>query len=132
MVFATVKAPYLIPKMQFLSSKLISIVKPSISRRNHLSLNVLEPFHFKCVFLDFTSIPPPRRMSLIVWMDLEMTGLNVRSDRIMEVICVITDNLLNVVAEGPRLVIHQSDDTLNNMVDWCKTTHTKVYLYSFT
>lgn len=64
-------------------------------------------------------------------MDLEMTGLNARSDRIMEVICVITDNVLNVVAEGPRLVIHQSDARLNNMEEWCKTTHTKVHLVLF-
>lgn len=67
-------------------------------------------------------------MSLIVWMDLEMTGLNVRTDRIMEVICIITDNVLNVVAEGPRLVIHQSDARLNNMEEWCKTTHTNVHI----
>ena len=57
---------------------------------------------------------------------MEMTGLDVKRDKIMEIICVITDNSLNIIAEGPNLVIHQPDDILNNMNDWCTTTHTKI------
>lgn len=62
-------------------------------------------------------------------MDMEMTGLNAKVDRIMELVCVITDNTLNRITEGPRLVIHQPDDILNNMDDWCKTSHTKTGLW---
>lgn len=68
-------------------------------------------------------------MSKIVWMDMEMTGLDVNSDRIMEVACLITDNNLNIVAEGPNIVIHQPDSVLATMDEWCTSTHTKV-LYS--
>lgn len=67
-------------------------------------------------------------MSLIVWMDLEMSGLNVKVDKIMEVVCVITDNSLNILAEAPRFVIHQPDSVLNSMDEWCTTTHTKTGL----
>lgn len=65
-------------------------------------------------------------MSKIVWMDMEMTGLNVRHDRVMELACLITDNDLQVLAEHPKIVIHQSDELLNSMDDWCTNTHTKV------
>lgn len=65
-------------------------------------------------------------MSKIVWMDMEMTGLNVRHDRVMELACLITDNDLQVLAEHPKIVIHQSDELLNSMDDWCTKTHTKV------
>lgn len=57
---------------------------------------------------------------------MEMTGLNVRRDRIMEIACLITDNNLNVLAEQPTIVIHQPDSLLNTMDEWCMTTHTKV------
>lgn len=64
-------------------------------------------------------------------MDMEMTGLNVHRDRIMEIACLITDNDLNVLAEQPTIVIHQPDSLLNAMDEWCKTTHAKV-AYHFT
>lgn len=60
-------------------------------------------------------------------MDIEMTGLNVHRDRIMEIACLITDNDLNILAEQPSIVIHQPDSLLDTMVEWCTTTHTKVY-----
>lgn len=68
-------------------------------------------------------------MSKIVWMDLEMTGLDVEKDRIMEIVCVISDSTLSQITEGPRIVLHQSDETLNNMGDWCKNTHIKTGLW---
>ncbi|PPC74423.1 oligoribonuclease [Pokkaliibacter plantistimulans] len=58
-----------------------------------------------------------------VWMDLEMTGLNPEQDRILELAVLITDYDLNVVAEGPVWVVHQSDDVLNGMDEWCTRTH---------
>ena len=55
-----------------------------------------------------------------------MTGLNVGTDKIMEVACIITDEDLNIVAEGPDLIIHHPQNVLDNMNEWCKNQHGKV------
>lgn len=68
-------------------------------------------------------------MSKIVWIDMEMTGLNVKDDRIMEIACLVTDNNLEVIAEHPSIVINQPDSLLDQMNDWCKTTHAKVSVF---
>jgi oligoribonuclease len=59
----------------------------------------------------------------LVWIDLEMTGLDSRRDRIIEIATVVTDTSLAVVAEGPVLAIHQDAAVLEAMDDWNKTTH---------
>ncbi|MTV54968.1 oligoribonuclease [Massilia buxea] len=59
----------------------------------------------------------------LVWVDMEMTGLEPDTDRIIEVAIVVTDMHLNVLAEGPVLVVHQSDATLDAMDSWNKGTH---------
>ncbi|WP_426342119.1 oligoribonuclease [Pseudoduganella sp. S-14] len=64
----------------------------------------------------------PNEMNL-VWVDMEMTGLEPETDRIIEVAMVVTDMHLNVLAEGPVLAIHQSDETLDKMDAWNKGTH---------
>jgi oligoribonuclease len=64
----------------------------------------------------------PNEMNLI-WVDLEMTGLEPDTDRIIEVAVVVTDMDLNLVAEGPVFAIHQSDETLDKMDAWNKGTH---------
>jgi oligoribonuclease len=64
----------------------------------------------------------PNEMNL-VWVDMEMTGLEPETDRIIEVAMIVTDMHLNVLAEGPVLVIHQSDETLDKMDAWNKGTH---------
>ena len=61
----------------------------------------------------------------LIWVDMEMSGLNPDTDRIIEVALVITDSQLNTVAEAPVLVVHQSDGILNNMDKWNKSTHSK-------
>lgn len=61
----------------------------------------------------------------LVWLDCEMTGLDMKTDVILEIACVVTDGELNVVAEGPSLVIHQSDEVLENMGPWCRDQHKK-------
>jgi oligoribonuclease len=66
----------------------------------------------------------PNEMNL-VWVDMEMTGLEPDTDRIIEVAVVVTDMHLNVLAEGPVFAIHQSDETLNKMDNWNKGTHGK-------
>ena len=52
----------------------------------------------------------------LVWIDMEMTGLDPDNDRIIEVAAVVTDPELNILAEGPVFVIHQSDALLDGMV----------------
>ncbi len=64
----------------------------------------------------------PNEMNL-VWVDLEMTGLEPDTDRIIEVAVVVTDMHLNIIAEGPVFAIHQSDETLDKMDAWNKGTH---------
>ena len=61
--------------------------------------------------------------SNLVWMDLEMTGLDVEKEVIIEIATIITDSALNIVEEGPCLVIHQSDEILNRMDEWNQKTH---------
>lgn len=54
----------------------------------------------------------------LIWIDLEMTGLEPEVDHIIEIATIVTDSELNVIAEGPLLAIHQSDDMLSAMDDW--------------
>lgn len=59
----------------------------------------------------------------LVWVDMEMTGLDPDTDRIIEVAVIVTDPVLNVLAEGPVFAIHQPDDVLDRMDAWNKGTH---------
>ncbi len=59
----------------------------------------------------------------LVWIDLEMTGLNPDQDRIIEMAVIITDAHLNVLAEGPVLTVHQKDVVLNAMDEWNTRQH---------
>ena len=56
-------------------------------------------------------------------MDLEMSGLDPLNDRILEMATLITDSELNIIAEGPCLIVHQPDDVLEGMNDWCIKHH---------
>ena len=66
-----------------------------------------------------------QNQNYLVWLDMEMTGLNPDSDRIIEVAMVVTDNNLDTVAEAPTLVVYQPDSVLDNMDNWNKSTHKK-------
>ena len=59
----------------------------------------------------------------LIWIDLEMTGLNSQTDRIIEIATIVTDSQLTILAEGPMLAIHQSDATLATMDDWNQKQH---------
>jgi oligoribonuclease len=59
----------------------------------------------------------------LVWIDLEMTGLNIEYDRILEIACVVTDGNLTKSVEGPDLVIHQTKECMDKMGEWCQTHH---------
>ncbi len=59
----------------------------------------------------------------LVWIDLEMTGLDTQNDVILEIATIVTDSELNILAEGPELAIHQSDDVLAGMDEWNTRQH---------
>jgi oligoribonuclease len=59
----------------------------------------------------------------LIWIDLEMTGLDPDSDLIIEIATVITDKDLNILAQGPVLAVHQSDAALAAMDDWNQQHH---------
>lgn len=60
----------------------------------------------------------------LIWIDLEMTGLNPDKDRILEIATIVTDSNLNKIAEGPVFAIHQPDELLQTMDSWCTKQHT--------
>ncbi len=59
----------------------------------------------------------------LIWIDLEMTGLDPQRHRIIEIATIVTDKDLNVLAEGPVLAIHQPEAELLAMDEWCTRTH---------
>ena len=61
----------------------------------------------------------------LIWIDLEMTGLDTNNDVIIEIATIVTDGDLNVVAEGPIIAIHQPDNLLDGMDDWNTRQHGK-------
>jgi len=74
-----------------------------------------------------TSIPTVRHDRFdennLVWVDMEMSGLNPDSDRVLEIAVVVTDSQLEVLAEGPVLVVQQCDRVLAGMDAWNTATH---------
>ena len=60
----------------------------------------------------------------LIWIDLEMTGLDPDQDRIIEIATIITDSNLEILAEGPVVAIHQPDTLLDNMDEWNTSHHT--------
>ena len=61
----------------------------------------------------------------LIWVDLEMTGLDTQADYIIEIATIVTDSDLNVLAEGPVIAIHQSDAVLERMDEWNTAQHGK-------
>jgi len=61
----------------------------------------------------------------LIWIDMEMTGLVPDTDRIIEIAVIITDSQLNLIAEGPVLVVHQPDEVLAAMDSWNRSVHGK-------
>ena len=65
----------------------------------------------------------PRDDNRLIWLDMEMTGLNPLTDKVLELAIVVTDAYLNTIAEAPVLVVHQSDEVLAGMDAWNTSTH---------
>lgn len=63
------------------------------------------------------------KKSNLIWIDLEMTGLEPETDQILEIATVVTDKNLEILAEGPTLVIHQPNEVLESMNEWCIEHH---------
>ena len=61
----------------------------------------------------------------LIWIDLEMTGLDPDHDVIIEIATIVTDAQLNILEEGPTIAIHQSDEVLEGMDEWCTNQHGK-------
>ena len=66
---------------------------------------------------------PEQSQSHLVWMDMEMSGLDPKTCVILEIATLVTDKDLNLVAQGPTLVVHQPDTILDAMDDWNKKHH---------
>ncbi len=71
---------------------------------------------------------PDNSANHLIWIDMEMTGLLPDSDRIIEIALLVTNSDLEVLAEGPVLVLHQADEVLDAMDSWNKGTHKKTGL----
>lgn len=67
----------------------------------------------------------PQDVNNLIWIDLEMTGLDTQNDVIIEIATIVTDANLNVLAEGPMLAIHQPDNVLAGMDEWNTKQHGK-------
>ena len=72
-----------------------------------------------------TQMSTTKKNDRLVWVDMEMSGLQPETDRILEIAMIVTDGDLNIVAEGPVLVVHQEDAVLDRMDAWNKGTHGK-------
>lgn len=70
-----------------------------------------------------TRVGCPSDKERLVWVDCEMTGLEIDTCHLLEVACLITDDQLNIVAEGPNIIIHQTDEILQSMNEWCVIQH---------
>ena len=65
----------------------------------------------------------PKSTEHLIWIDMEMTGLDPTTDVPIEIATIITNNQLEIIAEGPCLVIHQPDEALDAMDEWNRTHH---------
>ncbi|GLV31829.1 uncharacterized protein CBL_07589 [Carabus blaptoides fortunei] len=90
--------------------------------------DIMRSRFYKNVQNSFATMTTDVEAERIVWMDLEMTGLDVNDCYIMEASALITDAQLNIIAEGPDIVIHQPSEILDNMDPWCIKQHGKTGL----
>lgn len=65
----------------------------------------------------------PQDPTNLIWIDLEMTGLDTFNDEILEIATIVTDANLNVIAEGPVIAVHQSEELINGMDEWNQKQH---------
>ncbi|XP_044078398.1 small fragment nuclease isoform X2 [Siniperca chuatsi] len=108
----------------------------SVLQKNVSLSRVINPFitpgtdynttsRFGYIFDGKISMSSTTMYQRMVWVDLEMTGLDIEKDQIIEMACIITDSDLNILAEGPNLIINQPEKLLEGMSEWCKEHHGK-------
>ena len=68
---------------------------------------------------------PDKNANNLIWIDMEMTGLVPETDRVIEIAVLVTDSQLNLIAEGPVLVVKQPDEVLAAMDSWNRSVHAK-------
>ncbi|XP_054006837.1 probable oligoribonuclease [Hylaeus anthracinus] len=86
------------------------------------------PHYFQRAHLSMLNMKKDHLDERIVWLDMEMTGIDVNTNHILEVACLITNKNLEVVSTDLNIVIHQPDEILENMTQWCIKNHTKTGL----
>lgn len=59
----------------------------------------------------------------LIWLDMEMTGLDPDTEHVLEIATLVTNAQLEILGEGPDIVVHQPDEILDNMGDWCRDHH---------
>ncbi len=70
-------------------------------------------------------MPKSQKVPHLIWLDLEMTGLDPNKYTIVEIATIVTDSELNIIAEGPEIAVHHNEEILKNMEKWSLNTHTK-------
>ncbi|XP_045449792.1 oligoribonuclease, mitochondrial [Melitaea cinxia] len=102
----------------------MNFLQQSLTSRTRYFLNILlKPNICLQTKMSFNSSELKCGAKRIVWVDLEMTGLDINKDHILEIACLVTDGNLNVIAEGPNIIIHQPNEILSGMNEWCITQH---------
>lgn len=89
----------------------------------HLGLDWGDPNRYAAFVNEPPHLEEPMSSDHLIWIDLEMTGLDSQTDCIIEIATVVTDNQLNILAEGPVLAIHQTDAVLARMDEWNQKQH---------
>ena len=107
-------------KKIFLSSLQTNFKRQAMSTNSYTNNMVDKVSLHKAVLPN--NLPDWTRM---VWVDCEMTGLDTKVDTLLEVAVLVTDSDLNIVAEGPNIVIHHPEEVLTCMNDWCIEHHGK-------
>ena len=79
----------------------------------HIIITIVFNLQDRSVFDMAPSSPKMVKDSNMVWVDCEMTGLDTNKDHLLEIAVIVTDKDLNILAEGPDLVIHQTDEVSN-------------------
>lgn len=92
--------------------------------KNLLNLYFLSYILYIILNYNLSEFMNERYKSNLVWIDLEMTGLNIETEVILEIATIITNNSLEIISNGPNFAIHQPDEALDSMSDWCKKAHT--------
>jgi oligoribonuclease len=106
----------------------ISVPKPS-TLLNHPRLSILPTLHPRHYFSTTSIMPESRSKHPLVWIDCEMTGLDLENDTIMSLCCFVTDAQLNLLDEnGYEAIIQHSQQQLDAMGEWCTAQHGKTGL----